>query len=39
MASDLNALLDYLEIDSAYIWGHSDGGIVGLLMAIIIRRK
>jgi len=39
MASDLNALLDYLKIDSAYIWGHSDGGIVGLLMAINYPKK
>jgi pimeloyl-ACP methyl ester carboxylesterase len=34
MASDINAVLDNLKIDSTYIWGHSDGGIVGLLMAI-----
>jgi pimeloyl-ACP methyl ester carboxylesterase len=34
MASDVNAGLNHLKIDSAYIWGHSDGGIVGLLMAI-----
>ncbi len=39
MASDLNALLDHLNIDSAYIWGHSDGGIVGLLMAIYYPKK
>jgi pimeloyl-ACP methyl ester carboxylesterase len=39
MASDLNALLDHLEIDSAYIWGHSDGAIVGLLMAINYPKK
>ncbi len=34
MASDVNAALTHLKIDSAYIWGQSDGGIVGLLMAI-----
>jgi pimeloyl-ACP methyl ester carboxylesterase len=34
MASDLNAVLTHLKIDSAYIWGQSDGGIVGLLTAI-----
>lgn len=34
MASDVNAVLDHLKIDSAYFWGQSDGGIVGLLMAI-----
>lgn len=32
MASDINALMDHLEIDSAYIYGHSDGGIIGLIM-------
>lgn len=34
MASDVNAVLTHLNIDSVYIWGQSDGGIVGLLMAI-----
>lgn len=32
MASDVNLLLNHLEIDSAYVWGHSDGGIIGLIM-------
>lgn len=32
MASDINGLLNQLKIDSAYIWGHSDGGIIGLIM-------
>jgi pimeloyl-ACP methyl ester carboxylesterase len=39
MASDVNAVLNHLKIDSAYIWGHSDGGIVGLLMAINYPKK
>ncbi len=34
MASDVNALLNQLNIDSAYIWGQSDGAILGLLMGI-----
>ena len=34
MAEDLSALLTELKIDSASIIGHSDGGIVGLLLAI-----
>lgn len=34
MASDFNALLDYLHIDSAYVLGWSDGGIDGLILAM-----
>lgn len=34
MASDFCALLDYLNIQSAYVIGHSDGGIDGLVMAM-----
>lgn len=34
MASDIQATLTHLKVDSAYIWGQSDGGIIGLLMAI-----
>jgi pimeloyl-ACP methyl ester carboxylesterase len=34
MADDEAALLDTLHIDSAYVLGWSDGGIVGLLLAI-----
>lgn len=34
MASDVNALLEELKIDSVYIWGQSDGAILGLLLAI-----
>lgn len=32
MAADVNALLNELKIDSAFVWGHSDGGIIGLIM-------
>lgn len=32
MAADVNTLLNELKIDSAFIWGHSDGGIIGLIM-------
>jgi pimeloyl-ACP methyl ester carboxylesterase len=39
MASDVNGLLNHLKTDSAYIWGHSDGGIVGLLVAIHYPKK
>jgi pimeloyl-ACP methyl ester carboxylesterase len=34
MAEDWVALLDYLKIDSANVVGWSDGGILGLLIAI-----
>ncbi len=34
MASDVLALMDYLKIDSAYLVGWSDGGIIGLDIAI-----
>jgi pimeloyl-ACP methyl ester carboxylesterase len=34
MASDVLALMDYLKIDSAYLVGWSDGGIIGLNIAI-----
>jgi pimeloyl-ACP methyl ester carboxylesterase len=34
MASDVIALLDYLEIEAAHLVGWSDGGIIGLDMAI-----
>jgi len=32
MASDINSLLDQLKVDSALVYGHSDGGIIGLIM-------
>jgi pimeloyl-ACP methyl ester carboxylesterase len=34
LASDINGLLDQLNLDSVYIWGHSDGAIIGLIMAL-----
>ncbi len=34
MAYDIKVLLDSLQIDSTYLWGQSDGGILGLLIAI-----
>jgi pimeloyl-ACP methyl ester carboxylesterase len=34
MAADVNALLGQLKKDSVFIWGHSDGAIVGLLLAM-----
>ncbi|MCX6259385.1 MAG: alpha/beta hydrolase [Bacteroidia bacterium] len=39
MAKDYNSLLDYLKIDSAYIIGQSDGGIIGLLLSINYPKK
>jgi pimeloyl-ACP methyl ester carboxylesterase len=34
MASDVIALMDFLKIDNASLIGSSDGGIIGLVMAI-----
>jgi pimeloyl-ACP methyl ester carboxylesterase len=34
MANDIKVLLDSLHIDSAFVQGQSDGGILGLLLAI-----
>lgn len=34
MSEDINALLNELKIDSAFIWGQSDGAILGLLLAM-----
>jgi pimeloyl-ACP methyl ester carboxylesterase len=34
MTRDVASLLDYLNLDSAYIIGRSDGGIIGLMMGV-----
>lgn len=34
MASDYNELLNHLKLDSVFVIGQSDGGIIGLLLAI-----
>jgi pimeloyl-ACP methyl ester carboxylesterase len=34
MANDIKVLLDSLSIDSAFVQGQSDGGILGLLLAV-----
>jgi pimeloyl-ACP methyl ester carboxylesterase len=39
MANDVKTLMDSLQVDSAYIWGQSDGGILGLLIAINYPKK
>ena len=39
MAYDVKVLLDSLNIDSTYISGQSDGGILGLLLAINYPKK
>ena len=39
MAGDINTLLDSLKIEDAYVWGQSDGGILGLLIAINYPKK
>jgi len=39
MASDVNGLLNHLKIDSAFVYGHSDGGIVGLILAYTYPNK
>lgn len=39
MASDVAKLLDELKIDSCYVFGQSDGGILGLLLARDYPRK
>jgi pimeloyl-ACP methyl ester carboxylesterase len=33
MADDIYQLLNQLQLDSSLIWGHSDGGILGLILA------
>jgi len=39
MTKDVASLLDYLHVDSAYIIGRSDGGIIGLMMGIYFPEK
>ncbi|HET6227764.1 MAG TPA: alpha/beta hydrolase [Bacteroidia bacterium] len=39
MASDINELLEQLNIDSAYVWGHSDGAILSLILAMDYPKK
>lgn len=39
MASDVNVLLDSLHVDSAYVWGQSDGGIIAIMMAYKYPKK
>jgi len=39
MTKDVASLLDYLDLDSAYIIGRSDGGIIGLMMGIYFPGK
>jgi len=39
MAIDYSSLLDFLKIDSVYIIGQSDGGIIGLLLAMNYPKK
>jgi pimeloyl-ACP methyl ester carboxylesterase len=33
MADDIKIMMDSLHIDSAYVWGQSDGGILALILA------
>jgi pimeloyl-ACP methyl ester carboxylesterase len=39
MASDINKLLEQLHIDSVYTWGHSDGAILSLILAMDYPKK
>jgi pimeloyl-ACP methyl ester carboxylesterase len=39
MAPDINQLLEQLHIDSAYVWGHSDGAILSLVLAMDYPKK
>lgn len=39
MADDINAFLDFRKIDSSYIFGQSDGAILGLILAIRYPKK
>jgi pimeloyl-ACP methyl ester carboxylesterase len=39
MTRDIAGILDYLKLDSAYVVGRSDGGIISLLLAIYYPQK
>ena len=39
MTKDLNDLLDHLGVDSCLVWGQSDGGIIGLQLAMSYPKK
>jgi pimeloyl-ACP methyl ester carboxylesterase len=39
ITKDIAAILDYLHLDSTYVVGRSDGGIIALLMAIYYPEK
>jgi pimeloyl-ACP methyl ester carboxylesterase len=39
MTKDIAVILDYLHLDSTYVVGRSDGGIIALLMAIYYPKK
>jgi pimeloyl-ACP methyl ester carboxylesterase len=39
MTEDIVSLLDYLRVDSTYVIGRSDGGIIGLLLGIYFPGK
>lgn len=39
MAKDIVAILDYLHLDTTYVVGRSDGGILALLLAIDYPQK
>ena len=39
MASDVNELLEQLKTDSVYVWGQSDGAILGLILAMDYPKK
>lgn len=39
ITKDVVAIMDYLHLDSAYVVGRSDGGIIGLMLAIYYPEK
>jgi pimeloyl-ACP methyl ester carboxylesterase len=38
-AADMLAVLDHAQASTAYLWGHSDGAVVGAWMAILAPRR